>query len=68
MSQPPSKPIQIDIAGQPVGVVVPTNGRFRFLAVRLSAFPLDGALFDSVSEARSAVGRVTAAEPQAAVA
>ena len=55
MSKPHTKPIQIEIAGEPVGVVVPSNGRFRFIAVKLNAFPLDGRLFDSIGDARAAL-------------
>lgn len=49
-----SKPIVIAVHGEPQGVVVPNGGDFRFLAVKLGVFPLDGRVFASVAEARRA--------------
>ncbi len=48
------KPIAIDVAGEPLGVVIPSSEGFRFLAVRLPVFPLDGMIFDSVEAAQAA--------------
>ena len=48
------RPIVIEVAGEPQGVVVPENGGFRFLAVRLPAFAIDGVQFDSIEAARIA--------------
>ena len=57
ISRPPAtKPIAIEIDGEPLGVVVPSDVGFRFLAVRFAAFPLDGRVFDSVEEARAMIG------------
>ena len=53
ISRPPTvKPIAIEVDGEPLGVVVPSDEGFRFLAVRFAAFPLDGRIFDSVEEAQ----------------
>ena len=49
------KPIAIDIDGEPKGVLVAQGDAFRFLAVKLDAFSVDGQLFDSVEEAEEAV-------------
>jgi hypothetical protein len=49
--------VAVEIDGEPLGVVVPAEaGGVRFLAVRLSAFPLDGRVFDSLAEARAIIG------------
>jgi len=50
-----AKPIAIDIDGEPKGVVVASDAGFRFLAVKLDAFGVDGQLFDSVEAAEAAV-------------
>ena len=52
----PSRPIAIEVDGEPLGVVVPSDAGYRFLAVRYAAFPLDGRIFDSVEEARLTLG------------
>lgn len=49
-----TKPIVISVAGEPQGVVVPNGGDFRFMAVKLGVFPLEGKVFDSVAAARAA--------------
>jgi hypothetical protein len=54
----PPKPIAIDVAGEPLGVVIPSADGFRFMAVRLPVFPLDGKVFSSVEEARNAAADV----------
>ncbi|MEO6394287.1 MAG: hypothetical protein ABIO40_00050 [Devosia sp.] len=55
-SRPPSaRPIAIEVEGEPLGVVVPAEAGYRFLAVRLAAFGIDGQYFDSVEAARAAV-------------
>jgi hypothetical protein len=54
-SRPPSaKPIAIEVDGEPLGVVVPENAGYRFLAVRLNAFAIDGKIFTTVEAARDA--------------
>ena len=49
------KPIVIEVGGEPQGVVVPDSEGFRFLAVKLPAFPIDGQRFPSVELAHVAV-------------
>ncbi|MEO7224315.1 MAG: hypothetical protein ABIY37_17745 [Devosia sp.] len=53
---PATRPIAIEIDGEPLGVVVPSGERFRFLAVRYAAFALDGQIFESVEDARTMIG------------
>lgn len=56
ISRPPTpKPIAIEVDGEPLGVVVPAAEGFRFLAVRLNAFAVDGKIFTTVEAARDAV-------------
>ena len=50
-----AKPIAIDIDGEPKGVVVASDEGFRFLAVKLDAFGVDGQVFDSIEAAEAAV-------------
>jgi hypothetical protein len=49
-----NRPITIEVEGEPIGVVIPGEEGFRFLAVRFHAFPIDGRIFDSVDAARAA--------------
>lgn len=49
------KPTVIEVSGEPLGVVVPHEAGYRFLAVRLPAFAIDGQVFDSIDAARTAV-------------
>ena len=49
------KPTVIEVGGEPLGVVVPHEGGYRFLAVRLPAFAIDGQHFASVETAQFAV-------------
>jgi hypothetical protein len=56
-SRPPApKPVAIEVDGEPLGVVIPADKGYRFLAVRLNAFAVDGKVFTTVEEARDAVG------------
>lgn len=55
------RPIVIDVAGEPLGVVVPHESGFRFLAVKLPAFAIDGQHFASVELARVAVSQAVKA-------
>jgi hypothetical protein len=58
-SRPPAaKPIAIEVDGEPVGVVVPAGVGYRFLAVRLNAFAVDGKIFTTVEAARDALSAV----------
>lgn len=50
-----AKPIAVDIDGEPKGVLVAHEGGFRFLAVKLDAFGVDGQIFASVEAAETAV-------------
>jgi hypothetical protein len=51
------KPIVIEVAGEPLGVVVPQADGYRFLAVKLPAFAIDGQHFPSVELAHLAVSQ-----------
>lgn len=62
------KPVMIEVAGKPCGIVTPLAVSYRFVAVRLEAFSLDGTVFSTVSEARSAVQRAVRACKQSAAA
>jgi len=53
-----TKPIVISVAGEPQGVVVPNGADFRFMAVKLGVFPLDGKIFESIDAARAAAQAV----------
>ena len=59
---PSSRPIAIEIDGEPLGVVVPSDAGYRFLAVRFSAFALDGQTFESVEHARRVIGAAVHAD------
>jgi hypothetical protein len=50
-----ARPIAIDIDGEPKGVLISLDAGFRFLAVKLDAFGVDGQVFDSVEAAEAAV-------------
>lgn len=49
-----NRPIAIEVDGEPLGVVIPEGEGFRFLAVRLNAFGIDGQVFESVEAAEEA--------------
>ena len=55
------RPIVKEVAGEPQGVVVPDAEGYRFVAVKLPAFAMDGQRFPSVETAHSAVSRAVAA-------
>jgi len=64
-SRPPApKPIAIEVDGEPLGVVVPADEGFRFLAVKLNAFAVDGKIFTTVEAARDAVSAVVHVESE----
>jgi hypothetical protein len=50
-----TRPIAIDVDGEPKGVVVADNQGFRFLAVKFDAFAVDGQIFETVEQAEDAV-------------
>jgi hypothetical protein len=57
LSRPPAvKPIAIEVDGEPLGVVVPHDDGYRFLAVRFAAFSHDGRIFETVEQARAVLG------------
>lgn len=49
------RPIVIEVGGEPQGVVVPNGEGFRFLAVKLPAFAIDGHTFPNIETAHLAV-------------
>ena len=51
------KPIVIEVGGEPQGVVVPNAEGFRFVAVKLLAFAIDGQQFETVERAHFAVSQ-----------
>ena len=64
-SRPPSaKPIAIEVDGEPLGVVIPADEGYRFLAVKLNAFAVDGKVFTTVEAARDAVSAVVHIDSQ----
>ncbi|MGV3491444.1 MAG: hypothetical protein ACO1OG_08995 [Devosia sp.] len=54
-----AKPIAIDIDGEPKGVLVSLNGGYKFIAVKLDAFGVDGQVFDTVEDAEAAIRDAT---------
>ena len=52
-----SRPVTIEVDGEPQGVVIPDPEGFRFLAVRFNAFGIDGQTFASVAAAQLAASR-----------
>ncbi|WIJ25131.1 hypothetical protein [Devosia sp. RR2S18] len=51
------RPIVIEVGGEPQGVVVPQDGGYRFVAVKLPAFAVDGQQFETVQQAHLAVSQ-----------
>ncbi len=58
------RPIAIEVDGEPLGVVVPLPEGFRFLAVRFSAFGIDGQTFETVKAAELAAGIAAGRHPE----
>lgn len=50
-----ARPIEVDFHGEPKGVLVTMDEGYRFLAVKLDVFDIDGQIFDSVEDAQAAV-------------
>ena len=48
------RPIVIEVEGEPLGVVIPASGAFRFLAVKLPVFAIDGQTFETIEAATAA--------------
>jgi hypothetical protein len=64
-SRPPAeRPVTISVDGEPLGVLLRTGDAYRFLAVRLAAFPLDGQHFDSVAAAEAALAAAQRSQRQ----
>nr|WP_272212994.1 hypothetical protein [Marinicella sp. W31]MDC2878931.1 hypothetical protein [Marinicella sp. W31] len=45
----------VEFGGQPVGIVVPENGRLRFVAVKFHVHALDGGVYNTMEELRRAI-------------
>ncbi|KKB77813.1 hypothetical protein VW35_14255 [Devosia soli] len=58
------RPTVIEVSGEPQGVVVPADGGFRFLAVKLPAFVVDGQHFPTIELAHQAVRDAVQSGPQ----
>lgn len=56
IQRPSTRPIQIEVDGEPLGVLVPEGDAYRFLAVRFPVFAIDGRTFTSIDEAIVAAG------------
>jgi hypothetical protein len=57
ITRPPGhRPVTIEVDGEPLGVVVPSDEGYRFLAVRYAAFALDGRIFESIEDAQTIIG------------
>ncbi|AFL48783.1 hypothetical protein ABIE78_005455 [Sinorhizobium fredii] len=52
----------IEYGGEAVGVVVPDQDRFKFLAVKYHVWDLDAKRFGSADEARAAIGHLLAGQ------
>jgi hypothetical protein len=65
ISRPLARPVPVEFEGEPLGVAVPAEGGYRFLAVRFSAFPIDGQTFESLDAARAALGAAVLAQNNA---
>lgn len=50
-----TKPIPVDVDGEPKGVLLIQDDGFRFLAVKLDAFAVDGQVFETQADAENAV-------------
>jgi hypothetical protein len=59
----PSRPVTVEVDGEPLGVVIPDGEGVRFLAVRFNAFALDGHTFDSLEAAEVALEEIVHAPP-----
>ncbi|ODT81491.1 hypothetical protein [Devosia sp.] len=63
---PVQRPIVIEVGGEPLGVVIPQAEGYRFLAVRLPAFAVDGQHFETIEKAHFAVSQAVRAGNAAA--
>jgi len=53
----------IEFAGEPVGIVVPEGGRFKFIAVKYHVMDLDEQFFPSAEAVSAAVRRLVVDRP-----
>jgi hypothetical protein len=51
----PARPIALVLDGEPKGVLIHDPQGYRFMAVKLDAFGVDGQVFESVEAATEAV-------------
>lgn len=51
----PARPLPLNIDGEPKGILIHDPRGYRFMAVKLDAFAVDGEVFDSIEAAVSAV-------------
>jgi hypothetical protein len=56
-----ARPTVIEVAGEPLGIVIRSGTGFRFVAVKLPVFGIDGQIFDTIEAARSAATAAIAA-------
>lgn len=56
IQRPSTRPIQIEVDGEPLGVLVAQGEAYRFVAVRFPVFAIDGQSFASVEDAVIAAG------------
>lgn len=55
-----TRPIVIEVEGEPLGVVIPAVEGFRFLAVKLPVFSIDGQMFATIKAATDAASAAAA--------
>jgi len=51
----PARPISLDIDGEPKGILIHDPRGYRFMAVKLDAFAVDGQVFATIEAAADAV-------------
>ena len=56
IQRPSTRPIQIEVDGEPLGVLISQGDAYKFLAVRFPVFGIDGRIFASIDEAVVAAG------------
>jgi hypothetical protein len=49
-----ARPTVIEIGGERLGVAIPSGKKFRFIAVKLPVFAIDGREFESIEAAHEA--------------
>jgi hypothetical protein len=53
----------IEYAGEPVGIAVPEDGKFKFIAVKFHVMDLDDQVFPTAEEVSAAVRRLVVHRP-----